>query len=62
MVHDFLILPYGVVNPSYNEATQTTLLELGFHHSRGTLYQHIPPNGSVLLKRRALRKNNKTLK
>lgn len=44
------ILPYGVASLSYNEATQTTLLELGFHHSQNTLYQHIPPNGSVLLK------------
>jgi hypothetical protein len=54
----FLILPYGVVNLSYNEAIQTILLELGFHHSPGTLYRHIPPNGSVLLKRMWVKEEN----
>ena len=44
----FLILPCGVASLFYNEAIQTTLLELGFHHNPGILCLHIPPTDCVL--------------
>jgi hypothetical protein len=44
----FDILPCEVVSLSYNEAIRTTLLEPGFRHSQGTLYQHTLPIYCVL--------------